>query len=101
MTKHVIETVTFRLEDGVSKEAFLDAIACSTDFVTSRSGFVSRRLSCAADGSWIEHIEWETMADAKGAAAAIGQAASVRPFLACINGPSARLTHSELEVSVG
>ena len=101
MAKHVIETVTFKLEDGVSKEAFLGTVKFATEFVMSRPGFLSRRLSCAADGTWIEHIEWETIEDAQGAATAIWQTASVEPFLKCISGPSAKLTHSELEVSVG
>ena len=101
MTKHVIETVTFKLEQGVSKEEFLKTVPCSTDFVKEQPGFISRRLSCAEDGSWIEHIEWECMADAKRAAILIGQTDSVKPFLKCIDGPSAKLTHSELEASLG
>lgn len=101
MTKHVIETVTFKLEEGISKEDFLETVPCSTDFVTAQPGFISRRLSCAEDGSWIEHIEWESMADAKRAAILIGQTGSVKPFLKCIDGPSAKLIHSELEMSLG
>lgn len=101
MTKHVIETVTFKLEQGVSKEDFLQTVPCSTDFATAQPGFIARRLSCAEDGTWIEHIEWECMADAKRAAAIIGQTESVKPFLKCIDGPSAKLIHSELETSLG
>ena len=57
MTKHVIETVTFKLEQGVSKEDFLETVPCSTDFATAQPGFIARRLSCAEDGIWVEHIE--------------------------------------------
>ena len=101
MTKHVIETVTFKLEQGVSKEDFLETVPCSTDFATAQPGFIARRLSCAEDGTWIEHVEWESMADAKRAAVVIGQTDSVKPFLKCINGPSVKLVHSELEMSLG
>lgn len=101
MAQHVIETVTFRVEDGISKEAFLKAAEMSTAFVTAQPGFVRRRLSCTEDGLWIEHIEWESMADAKAAAAAIGKTESVRPFVGAIHGPSVTLMHSILEVSVG
>ena len=100
MAKHVIETVTFRLEDGVSKEAFLDAARSSVCFVRLRPGFIARRLSCAEHGTWVEHIEWASMEDAKSAAAAFARAESVKPFLQCINGPSVRLIHSELEISM-
>ena len=101
MTKRAIETVTFELEEGVSKEQFLEAVAASTAFVRARPGFVARRLSLGAEGTWIEHIEWETLEDAQAAAAASRQEESVRPFLACIKGPSVTLRHSALEVSVG
>ena len=101
MTKHVIETVTFKLENGTSKEDFMKTVPCSTDFVTAQPGFIARRLSCAEDGTWIEHVEWESMADAKRAAAVFGQTESMKPFLKCIDGPSATLVHSELETSLG
>ena len=101
MAKHVIESVTFRLAAGVSKDDFLQAVESSTAFVKSQPGFSARRLSCAENGTWIEHIEWASLADAKSAAAAIGRTASVEPFLNCIDGASAKLTHSELEVSIG
>ena len=101
MTKRAIETVTFKLAEGVSREDFLEAAAASTAFVKARPGFVARRLSCSVDGTWIEHIEWETLEAAQAAAAAIQQDESVKPFLSCIEGPSVTLRHSALEVSVG
>ena len=101
MEHHTIETVTFELEDGISKEQFLDVVAVSTEFVQSQPGFLARRLSRAEDGTWIEHIEWETLEAARAAAAAISEAESVKPFLKCISGPSAKLVHSQLEISVG
>lgn len=100
MTKHVIETVTFKLNDGVTREEFSQAAKAMNDFVTSRPGFVARRLSCGADGEWIEHIEWADMDAAKGAAAAIGSVEGNKPFLSAINGSTVTMRHSELEVSV-
>lgn len=101
MKHHTIETVTFRLEDGVTRAQFLETVDMSTDFVRSQPGFIARRLSCAEDGTWIEHIEWESLETAQAAASTISHAESVKPFLKCINGPSAKLTHSQLEISVG
>jgi hypothetical protein len=100
MGNHVIETVTFKLNEGVSREQFADTAKALNDFVTSRPGFIARRLSCSADGEWIEHIEWADMDAAKGAAAAIGSVESNRPFLSAIDGSTVKIHHTELKVSV-
>ncbi len=44
MTKHTIETVTFKLVDGISREAFAKDAEAITDFARKQPGFVSRRL---------------------------------------------------------
>lgn len=100
MTKHVMETVTFRLIDSVSREDFAQAAIAMTDWILTQPGFVNRRLSIAGDGTWVEQVEWASMHDAKAAAAAIGKAQGNMPFLKCIDGPSVQIRHSELEVAV-
>lgn len=101
MSSHVIETVTFRLMDGVSQEHFLEAAQQATAFMTARPGFLRRRLSCEQNGTWIEHVEWASMADAKAAAAEIGKDEQARTFVRAIKGASVKITHSELKVSAG
>jgi hypothetical protein len=100
MPNHVIETVTFKLNDGVSREAFAKAAHAMSAWVTNCDGFVARRLSCGADGTWIEYIEWADMTAAKAAAAGIGKEPGNADFLSAINGPTVIMMHSELEVSV-
>lgn len=100
MTKHTMETVTFKLAESVTKEAFLQTVPASTEYMQGRSGFISRRLSCKEDGTWIEQIEWKTMEDAKGAAANLGSTESIRPFLQAIDGSSATMHHSTVEVAL-
>ncbi|MCC5966573.1 MAG: hypothetical protein JJU24_10570 [Natronohydrobacter sp.] len=100
MTKHVMETVTFKLIDRVSREDFAQAAIAMTDWILAQPGFVSRRLSIAWDGTWVEQVEWASMRDAKAAAAAIGAAHDNMPFLKCIDGASVQMRHSELEVAV-
>lgn len=100
MAKHVMETVTFNLKEGVTREDFMVAAEKMVEFVTAQPGFVSRRLSCTEDGEWIEQIEWSDMASAKSAAGAIGSVEGNRPFLSAIDGPTVQMRHSELEVSV-
>ena len=67
MSKPIIEFVTFTLNDGVSREDFAAAARSMSAWVSSQPGFVRRRLSCTEDGTWLEHIEWASMADAKAA----------------------------------
>lgn len=95
-----METVIFNLKDGVSKAEFIKAAEAVKKFLSDCSGFVSRRLSCTEDGRWIDQVEWQTMADAKHAAAAISKADSTQPFISYIDGQSVKLTHSELEISL-
>lgn len=101
MSNHVIETVTFRLTDGVSEERFLEAAQKATAFMSARPGFLRRRLSCEENGTWIEHVEWASMEDAKTAATEIGRDEHARAFVRAIDGPSVKITHSELKISVG
>lgn len=101
MSSHVIETVTFRLMEGVSEEQFLAAARQANAFMIACPGFLRRRLSCEDNGTWVEHVEWASMADAKAAAAEIGKDEQARAFVRAIDGPSVQIAHSELKVSVG
>ncbi len=100
MGKHVIETVTFKLKDGVSRETFTEAAKAMNAFVSGRPGFIARRLSCSADGEWIEHIEWKDMEAAQSAASALGSVESNRPALSAIDEATVTMHHTELEVSL-
>lgn len=100
MSKHVIETVTFKLNEGVTREEFAEAAQTMNSFVTAQHGFIARRLSCSEDGEWIEHIEWADMGAAEAAASKIGKVESNRPFLAAINGSTVTMRHTELEVAI-
>ena len=100
MSKNVIETVTFKLNDGVSREDFAAAAKEMNSWVKARPGFMHRRLSCTEDGTWIEHVQWEDMDAAKAAAAEIGKVRGNADFLSAINGPTVQLMHSELEVAI-
>ncbi|MBM7068706.1 antibiotic biosynthesis monooxygenase [Actibacterium sp. 188UL27-1] len=101
MSPHVIETVLFKLKDGITKDAFVETLDAANRFITSCPGFIARRLSCTADGTWIEHIEWESMDHAKAAAAQIGSNSDASAMVQAISGESVTLMHSDLAVSIG
>lgn len=100
MTKNVIETVMFKLIDGVSRSEFVAAANNMNVRVQARPGFVHRRLSCTEDGTWIGHIQRDNMNAAQAAAAEIGKAPGNATFLSAINGPRVQPTHSDLEVVI-
>lgn len=100
MNKHTIETVTFKLNDSMSREEFASAAEAITNFAQKQDGFVSRRLSCSDDGLWIEHVEWKTLEAAQAAAALIGKEPTLEACMKAIDGPSVVLHHTTLEISV-
>jgi hypothetical protein len=100
MNKHTIETVTFKLNEGVSRGAFVQDAQAITEFARTQDGFISRRLSCGADGLWIEHIEWETLEAAQAAAAQIGKEPTLEACMMAIDPASVVLHHTTLEITV-
>ena len=101
MGNHVIEVVTFKLADGVSEAEFLKTVPASNDFLNTRDGFISRRLSRDDQGTWMEHIEWETLAAATAASEAFMNQASLKPLMQAIDGANAKMSHNQLMISVG
>jgi len=100
MKNHVIETVVFKLLPNKSNDDFLATVPASTSFIENSAGFVSRRLSCGEDGTWIEHVEWETMEDAQKAGALFMSDPSLASMRDCIDGKNAQVFHTELKVSL-
>ena len=100
MPKPVMETVTFKLNDGTDRAAFAAAAAAMEGWLVTQPGFVRRRLSVTTDGTWVEQIEWADMDAARAAAAGIGKEPGNAEFLRAIDGPSATVLHSEIDVAV-
>lgn len=101
MGKHVIEIVSFKLAAGVSQAQFETAAEGASAFISAWPGFVRRRLSVDAEGTWTDHVEWRSMADAEAAAIAIGGAEGVQDFLAAIDMSSIAMAHADLILAVG
>lgn len=80
MKHNVMEVATFRLNDGLSREAFLTTVPATTDYLSSMKGYMSRRLVESEAGHWIDLVEWESIADAEAAARIFS--ASLRPDIA-------------------
>ncbi len=100
MNDRVIELVSFKLAEGVTSEDFLASIQPTNIFLQTRNGFIRRHLSHNEDGSWLEHIEWETMKDAKDASEALMAEESCHPMMACIEMESVKMSHNQLMISL-
>ncbi|MEM8863091.1 MAG: hypothetical protein AAGD96_32675, partial [Chloroflexota bacterium] len=71
MSNQVLEVVVFKLAEGVSDEAFLQAAQGIEAWLETKPGFISRRLSNDGQGSWLDLVEWKSMEEAQTAAADI------------------------------
>lgn len=100
MTK-VIETVFFKLSSGISPEAFLEHAPAVTAYLKTCNGYITRDLSQNEEGEWLEYIKWQTLQDAQSAAAAIMNEPSIAPYMGCIDGASAKMSHRPLLLQDG
>jgi hypothetical protein len=92
----VAEIVTFRLAPGTTDPAFLDAARATGQLLAAEPGFLSRRLSRGADGTWTDHVTWASLTDAESAATRIMAAPEAQPFLAAIDPASIALRHEPI-----
>jgi hypothetical protein len=77
----VIETITFRLADGVAERDFLDADArVQSDFAYQQRGIVRRTTARGADGQWLVVVMWESDDDAENAAIAFADHPATHDF---------------------
>lgn len=97
MTKHVIESVEFQLNESVKSNEFIAAVDKTKPFVTKLNGFVRRYTCQKEDGLWLDVVEWCDMAAAKAAAEKFMQAEAIKEFISLIDPESIRMQHFEIE----
>jgi hypothetical protein len=101
MSKNVIEIVIFKLAPDSSEADFLKAVETTNVFLSKQPGFLARRLSRGDDGSYIDHVEWASLAEAKAAAEGSMNQPQLMPFLNMIDPASMTMLHNALLVSLG
>jgi hypothetical protein len=102
MSKSVLEVVTFRLAPGASGNTIDAGNAAIATFLRERPGFVARRLAKRPDGSYLDIVEWASLAEAKSAADNINimSAPGVAAFMQAIDPPSIIMEHNDLIAQV-
>ncbi|MDX5592980.1 hypothetical protein [Pseudovibrio sp. SPO723] len=93
MTKQALEVVEFKLKEGANREAFMAAAHKTEAFVRGLDGFVNRTLSCSADNTWLDVVEWRDMAAAKEAGKKFMACEHVVEFCSFIDMDSTRMQH--------
>ncbi len=101
MNSKVIEAVRFKLADGITDDEFLKRVAPVNAWLNAQPGFVQRRLSCGPDGMWLDHLEWDSMADAQAASKALMENQDLVPFLQAVNPEGMEMRHEALMGSNG
>lgn len=100
MNGKVIEIVTFKLAAGVSDEAFLQHTELVNSYISNQKGFISRRLSKAADGTYLDHVTWENLSDATTAMDRSMKEASLAPFMQSIDPATVKVDHQSVVASI-
>lgn len=62
-----IEVVIFRLQPTVNRTDFLQAVEETTALLKTQDGFLSRTVSQAESGEWLDILSWESIEAAKAA----------------------------------
>lgn len=92
----VLEVVEFRVRPEVAEEEFAGYARASTRFLETQPGFVKRRLAKAGDGSWMDQVEWASLAEAQAAAVAFSKEPVNEPLKRAIEPGSARMRYLAL-----
>lgn len=95
-TAGIAEIVRFRLNDGVTDAGFLDATRRMQPVVEAAPGYVSRRLSKNADGSWTDYVVWTDLANAQSAATTIFENPEAEAFGKAIDPASVDMRHETI-----
>ncbi|MBB1156109.1 cupin domain-containing protein [Amycolatopsis dendrobii] len=81
-----IETIRFKLRDGVGESAFRALNhEVETRYMARRPGFQSRETAVSADGEWFVSVHWATAEDAKRTVDAFFSAPETQAFLAAVD----------------
>ncbi len=97
-TSLTAEIVTFRAAHGVAQDTLAEAASGLNAFLDGRDGFVSRTLSCDAEGTWTDYVIWTDLAKAKAAAEKIMAEPVAGAFMALVDPESVKMIHAPIHV---
>jgi hypothetical protein len=99
MTPTITETVLFRLNPGITDDAFLAAAGGVGAVLDRTEGYVGRTLGRTADGEWIDIVRWTDLASAERAMEVIMTAPECHAMMAAIDASTIVMRHSDIRLS--
>ncbi|HEX6483313.1 MAG TPA: hypothetical protein VF043_31090 [Ktedonobacteraceae bacterium] len=95
-----IEVVIFRLQPTVTRADFLAAVDETTALLKTQSEFVSRTVSVAENGEWLDILTWESVEAAKAATTAFQANPVGKRFSGYLNLQHIQVFYTESVVAV-
>jgi hypothetical protein len=81
----VIEVVTLKLKPGVTAAQFASADRkVQTEYMASRSGFLSRESAPGADQAWLVIVHWRSVPDADASMKSFSTAPTAAEFMSMV-----------------
>ena len=81
-----LETIRFKLRDGVSESDFLRLNQkVENEYMRLRPGFQARETALSADGEWMVSVHWATVEDADATIGVFFSAPETQGFLAAVD----------------
>jgi len=98
---NVLEIAKFRLNPGITQEAFVEAVKGTEPIIGAFPGFLSRRIVFAEDGEVYDLVEWESLALAQEAAKHFSGDThpELVPFMQCLDMAEGFMKHSSIVYS--
>lgn len=93
-----LEIVTFRLKPG-TEAGFVAANGVMTDWLARQPDFLGRHLGRREDGSWVDVVRWQSMEQARAAAARIMAEIGGSEAVQAIEPASVEMSHATVALS--
>ncbi|WP_460274555.1 hypothetical protein [Celeribacter sp. ULVN23_4] len=90
----MIETVTFRLKDGVSRSDLHARADALEAYFLSCPGYLGRVLFEQADGRWVDQISWADEASMNACDAGFRDHPAAAPYMALVEEGSVAMHHT-------
>jgi hypothetical protein len=88
-----LEIVMFQATEGTSDEALIAAAVAMNTWLTAQPGFIARRVGKAANGNWLDSVEWASADAAEQASAGFPSAPGAGAYMALIAQDSLAMHH--------
>jgi heme-degrading monooxygenase HmoA len=91
-----IEVVIFQVRPTVTRADFLQAVEETTALLKTQEGFLSRTVSQAESGEWLDILSWESLEAAKAAVTAFQTDPAGKRFSDYVDGEHFKVFYTDV-----